>query len=56
MFTADRKCATGETFFHEVQQLASEGYGVIMLNPRGGNGYGQALRRLYPGRLRQQGL
>ena len=32
----------GETFFHEVQQLASEGYGVIMLNPRGGNGYGQA--------------
>ncbi|SFB96157.1 Dipeptidyl aminopeptidase/acylaminoacyl peptidase [Alkalibacterium subtropicum] len=32
----------GETFFHEMQQLASEGYGVIMLNPRGGNGYGQA--------------
>ncbi|WP_368645869.1 prolyl oligopeptidase family serine peptidase [Alkalibacterium putridalgicola] len=31
----------GETFFHEMQQLASEGYGVIMLNPRGGNGYGQ---------------
>ncbi|WP_423188547.1 prolyl oligopeptidase family serine peptidase [Alkalibacterium sp. f15] len=32
----------GETFFHEMQQLASEGYGVILLNPRGGNGYGQA--------------
>ncbi|EXJ23448.1 Acylamino-acid-releasing enzyme [Alkalibacterium sp. AK22] len=31
----------GETFFHEMQQLAAEGYGVIMLNPRGGNGYGQ---------------
>lgn len=31
----------GETFFHEMQQLASEGYGVILLNPRGGNGYGQ---------------
>lgn len=31
----------GETFFHEMQQLASEGYGVIMLNPRGGNSYGQ---------------
>lgn len=31
----------GETFFHEMQQLASQGYGVIMLNPRGGNGYGQ---------------
>lgn len=31
----------GETFFHEMQVLASSGYGVIMLNPRGGNGYGQ---------------
>lgn len=31
----------GETFFHEMQQLASKGYGVILLNPRGGNGYGQ---------------
>lgn len=31
----------GESFFHEMQQLAAEGYGVIMLNPRGGNGYGQ---------------
>lgn len=31
----------GETFFHEMQQLASEGYGVVMLNPRGGNSYGQ---------------
>ncbi|MCC5894294.1 MAG: S9 family peptidase [Alkalibacterium sp.] len=31
----------GETFFHEMQQLASQGYGVILLNPRGGNGYGQ---------------
>lgn len=31
----------GETFFHEMQQLASDGYGVILLNPRGGNGYGQ---------------
>lgn len=31
----------GETFFHEMQTLAAAGYGVIMLNPRGGNGYGQ---------------
>ncbi|MFL2133459.1 alpha/beta fold hydrolase [Desemzia sp. FAM 24101] len=31
----------GETFFHEMQTLAAKGYGVIMLNPRGGNGYGQ---------------
>lgn len=31
----------GETFFHEMQSLAAQGYGVIMLNPRGGSGYGQ---------------
>lgn len=31
----------GETFFHEMQKLSAEGYGVILLNPRGGNGYGQ---------------
>lgn len=31
----------GETFFHEMQTLAAAGYGVIMLNPRGGSGYGQ---------------
>lgn len=31
----------GETFFHEMQSLAAKGYGVILLNPRGGNGYGQ---------------
>lgn len=31
----------GESFFHEMQKLSAEGYGVILLNPRGGNGYGQ---------------
>lgn len=31
----------GESFFHEMQALAGAGYGVIMLNPRGGSGYGQ---------------
>src|SRR5699024_9323530 len=31
----------GETFFHEMQVHAANGYGVLMLNPRGGNGYGQ---------------
>lgn len=31
----------GETFFHEMQALAAAGYGVILLNPRGGSGYGQ---------------
>lgn len=31
----------GETFFHEMQALAGAGYGIIMLNPRGGSGYGQ---------------
>lgn len=33
--------AYGESFFHEMQMLAAKGYGVILLNPRGGNGYGQ---------------
>ena len=32
----------GESFFHEMQVLAGQGYGVILLNPRGGNGYGQS--------------
>lgn len=32
----------GKTFFHEMQALAAAGYGVIMLNPRGGSGYGQS--------------
>lgn len=31
----------GETFFHEMQSLAAKGYGIIMINPRGGSGYGQ---------------
>ncbi|WP_125705625.1 S9 family peptidase [Lacticaseibacillus daqingensis] len=32
----------GNTFFHEMQLLASRGYGVITMNPRGGQGYGEA--------------
>src|SRR5699024_1937721 len=35
----------GETFFHEMQVHAANGYGVLMLNPRGGNGYGQEFVR-----------
>ncbi|MDN6730875.1 MAG: S9 family peptidase [Atopostipes suicloacalis] len=31
----------GETFFHEMQVLSAKGYGVILINPRGGSGYGQ---------------
>ncbi|KRL56299.1 alpha/beta hydrolase family protein [Furfurilactobacillus rossiae] len=31
----------GETFFHELQFHASEGYGVIAINPRGSTSYGQ---------------
>lgn len=31
----------GETFFHEMQVYAAQGYGVMMFNPRGGHGYGQ---------------
>lgn len=33
--------AYGDTFFHEMQSLVSKGYAVLMVNPRGGNGYGQ---------------
>lgn len=35
----------GESFFHEMQVHAANGYGVILLNPRGGNGYGQEFVR-----------
>lgn len=34
--------AYGESFFHEMQALSAMGYGVIMINPRGSNSYGQA--------------
>ena len=30
------------TFFHEMQLLAAEGYGVLYINPRGSHGYSQA--------------
>ena len=33
--------AYGESFFHEMQALSAKGYGVIMINPRGSNTYGQ---------------
>lgn len=32
----------GNTFFHELQLLAAEGYAVLYINPRGSYGYGQA--------------
>ncbi|ARK25499.1 peptidase [Sporosarcina sp. P37] len=31
----------GCTYFHEMQLLAAEGYGVLYLNPRGSHGYSQ---------------
>ncbi|TFD99254.1 S9 family peptidase [Jeotgalibacillus salarius] len=31
----------GNTFFHEMQLLAAEGYAVLYTNPRGSHGYGQ---------------
>lgn len=31
----------GYGFYHELQFLAGQGYGVIAINPRGGNSYGQ---------------
>lgn len=30
------------TFFHELQLLAAQGYGVLYINPRGSHGYSQA--------------
>jgi dipeptidyl aminopeptidase/acylaminoacyl peptidase len=33
--------AYGHAFFHEFQVLAAEGYGVVYVNPRGSQGYGQ---------------
>lgn len=32
----------GETFMHEFQMLAAQGYTIIYTNPRGSNGYGNA--------------
>ena len=32
----------GNTFFHEFQQLAAQGYEVVYSNPRGSTGYGRA--------------
>lgn len=34
--------AYGHAFFHEFQLLSAQGYGVIYMNPRGSQGYGQA--------------
>ena len=31
----------GNTFFHEMQLLAAQGYGVLYVNPRGSHGYSQ---------------
>jgi len=32
----------GHSFFHELQLLAAQGYGVLYVNPRGSHGYSQA--------------
>ncbi|PID02623.1 peptidase [Sporosarcina sp. P2] len=32
----------GYTYFHEMQVLAAQGYGVLYVNPRGSHGYSQA--------------
>ncbi len=34
--------AYGNAFFHEFQLLCAQGYGVMCMNPRGSQGYGQA--------------
>jgi dipeptidyl aminopeptidase/acylaminoacyl peptidase len=33
--------AYGNAFFHEMQLLAAQGYGVVYMNPRGSQGYGE---------------
>lgn len=38
--------AYGHGFFHEFQMLATAGYGVLYVNPRGGTGYGQEFRAM----------
>lgn len=35
----------GLTFFHEVQVMANQGYAVLLVNPRGSYGYGEAHMR-----------
>lgn len=44
----------GQTFFHELQLLAAQGYVVLYMNPRGSHGYGQtfvdAVRTDYGGK------
>ncbi len=35
----------GLSFFHEVQVMANEGYAVLLVNPRGSYGYGEAHMR-----------
>ncbi|RIW35322.1 S9 family peptidase [Bacillus salacetis] len=32
----------GNTYYHEFQMLAAEGYAVLFINPRGSHGYGQS--------------
>ncbi|GMV37815.1 MAG: acyl-peptide hydrolase [Fimbriimonadales bacterium] len=39
----------GETFFHEFQLLAAQGYVVVYSNPRGSRGYGEAHTRAISG-------
>ncbi|GAC1403071.1 MAG: S9 family peptidase [Chloroflexota bacterium] len=36
--------AFGESFFHEFQNLAGEGFGVFYCNPHGGSSYGQTFQ------------
>lgn len=36
--------AYGETFFHEFQALAGQGFGVFYCNPHGGSSYGRAFQ------------
>jgi dipeptidyl aminopeptidase/acylaminoacyl peptidase len=46
--------AYGETFFHEFQTLASRGYAVVYINPRGSTTYGQSFESAGLGRFGQE--
>lgn len=43
--------AYGETFFHEFQTLASRGYAIVYVNPRGSTTYGQKFESAGLGRF-----
>jgi dipeptidyl aminopeptidase/acylaminoacyl peptidase len=48
--------AFSETFFDEAQVMAGAGYAVVMCNPRGSSGYGQAHGRVLKGAMGERDM